>query len=135
MVKFIPVAPKDIPTTREGRRGRVSYPLLKSFLEANIRCAKLDLTGLGKNPAYLRSVLYSYIRNHKLPIRIFASSGDMYMLRLDMDDEGNVDPKWSYEEHEASDGHSGTLRNMPSVPITPDEVDRRFQKERKQATK
>ncbi len=128
MVKFVQVSPKDIPTHREGRRGRVSYPLLKSFLESNFPCAKLDLTGLNKNPTYLRSVLYSYIRSHKLPIKIFSSSGDLYLMRLDMDDEGTVNNAWQPED-EATEGSKGELGHIEAVPLDAEEVSKRFKQE------
>lgn len=133
-MKIIPIAPADIPTNREGRRGRVSYPILKSFLEAKIRCGKLDLTGVKQNPTYLRSVLYSYIRNHKLPIKIFSSSGELYLLRLDMDDEGEVNEDWVPED-ETTEGSAGHLRDVPAEIISPEVVGKRFAKEKRLSTK
>lgn len=134
MVKLIPVNPGDIPTNREGRRGRTSYPLLKMFLESNVRCSKLDLTGLDKNPNYLRSVLFSYINSHKLPIKIFSAGGELYLLRLDMDEEGVVDPNWTSEE-KATEGAGGLLRDMPPQAITPTEVTKRSKIEKGKITK
>lgn len=135
MVKLVEVDPKDIPTNREGRRGRVSYPLLKQFLESGIRCAKLDLTGLDKNVNYLRSILYSYIRSHGLPVKLFSAAGDLHFLRLDMDDKGNVDPNWKPEQEVASEGSAGHLRSMEPLEITSVEVQRRFNEEKGAALK
>lgn len=134
MVTFVKVDPKDIPTERLGRRGRVSYPLLKSFMEANMKVAKLDLTGLEKNPQYLRSVLYSYIRSHKLPIKVFSAAGDMHLMRLDLDNDGNPIPGYSYEES-ATEGAAGHLKDMEAKPIDGAEVDARFKQEKGQVTK
>lgn len=135
MVKFVEVDPSEINTERLGRRGRVSYPLLKGFLEADIKMAKLDLTGLVKNPNYLRSVLYSYIRSHKLPVKIFSAQGEMYLMRLDMDASGVVDPNWKPQEDEASEGSKALQRDETPVPISAAEVAERFNKEKGQITK
>lgn len=138
MVSFIPVDPADIPDSREGRRGRVSYPLLKTFMEQNLKCAKIDLTGLNRRPDYLRAVLYSYIRNHRLPIRIFSAKGDLYMMRLDLKNDGSTDPQWdpsTLDGETATEGAGGHLRNAEAVPITADEVTRRFGQEKNQITK
>ena len=60
MVKFIDIDPKDVDTTRLGRRGRISYPILKAFMERNSKISKLDCSGLTQNRTYLRSVLSAY---------------------------------------------------------------------------
>lgn len=134
MVQFIQVDPANIPDKRMGRRGRVSYPLLKSFLEANMKCVKVDLTGYNRNPTYLRSVLTSYIKSKQLPIKLFAAEGDLHLLRLDMDDEGNIDPNWKCEEV-TTEGNLGLMRNTVPLPITPQEVQNRFNVEAGQITK
>ena len=83
MVKFIDIDPKDIDTERLGRRGRVSYPIIKAFMERNTKLSKLDLAGLDRNPSYLRSVLGAYINTHNLPIRIFSAAGELHLMRLE----------------------------------------------------
>lgn len=135
MVKMVEVSPEDIPTERLGRRGRVSYPMLKSFLEANVRCVKLDTTGYVKNPAYLRSVLYSYIKSHKLPIKLFSAGGEMYLLRLDMTKDGSLIEDWKPDEDVATEGAGGLLRDMAAQSITPEEVNARFEVEKRVTTK
>lgn len=137
MVKLIEVDPADIPTERLGRRGRVSYPLLKSFLESGIRCAKLDTTGLDKNINYLRSVLYSYIRSHGLPIKLFSADGDLHLLRLNMNAAGEIDPNWKPDtsEERPTEGAAGHLRDLEAEMISPIEVERRFQQEKGKSTK
>lgn len=135
MVTFREVDPSTIDTQREGRRGRVSYPLLKSFLERNIKMAEVELTGLNKNPQYLRSVLNTYIKSHRLPIKIFQSGGKMYLMRLDLDNAGQP-IAWSADtSEEATEGAGGLLRAMTPQPITDDEVDARFNTEKNQVTK
>lgn len=134
MVKLIEVDASEISTERLGRRGRVSYPLLKSFLESNVRCVKIDMAGLDKNPAYLRSVLQTYIKSHQLPIKLFAAGGDLHLLRLDMDDKGQLIPDWKPGET-TTEGNAGALRSLEAAPITPGEVQERFTVERRQTVK
>lgn len=131
MVKLVPVDLASLDTHREGRRGRVSYPIIKSFLESNIKCAMVDLTGLDKNPTYLRSVLHMYTQSHKLPIKIFTSGGNIHMLRLDLDAEGNKIEDWTFEppEGRASEGSAAKFRDLPAAPITREEVSKRFSEE------
>lgn len=90
MVKFIDVDPSEIPELRESRRGRVSYPILKSFLETNKVLVKLDRTGVSQNVQTLTVCLNSYIRTHELPIKIFQRSGNLYIMRTDTDDNGKL---------------------------------------------
>lgn len=134
MVKLIPVDPADVPTERSGRRGRVSYPIIKNFLEMNQKMCKLDLTGLDKNPAYLRSVLYSYIKSHNLPIKVFSADGELHLMRLDLDNEGNLIEGWEAKES-TTDGHSGSLVDEIPVEITVNEVSKRYTKEKGATTK
>lgn len=135
MVTFTPVDPASLKTERLGRRGRISYPLLKSFLEANVKLAKLDLTGLSKNPNYLRSVLTSYIKSHKLPIKLFAANGDLHLMRLDLNNDGTPIPNWKPDTDVATEGYGGLERDTPATPLTDDEVDRRFHAELPQSLK
>lgn len=132
MVKLVEVNVADIPTERLGRRGRVSYPLIKSFMESNMRCAKLDLTGFAKNPAYLRSVLASYITTHKMPIKLFAAGGDLHMLRLDLDAKGQPNG-WTPEERATEGG--GSHRDEAPIELTTVEIERRFNEEQNKTTK
>ena len=133
MVKFIKVDPAEIDTNRLGRRGRVSYPLLKSFMEANIKMAKLDLTGYEGNPINIRSATTYYIKAHSLPIKIFSAGGDMYLMRLDFDSNGKPIENW--QEEAASEGALGKERGVAAVPLNAAEVDKRFNKEAHKTTK
>lgn len=131
MVKFVPVAPDEIDNIRDGRRGRVSYPILKSFLETNLPLAKLDRTGIQQSLMSLNSCLTAYIRNHGLPIKIFQRRGEIYLMRLDLDDKGNPLP-----EEEVPDTTQGEQDiDAEIVEIDDVEVERRFQIEKGQVTK
>lgn len=90
MVKFIPVDPEEVPNLREGRRGRVSYPILKAFLESNMPLARLDRTGMAQSLQALSMTLNQYVRTHDLPIQMFTRSGEIYLARTDVDDNGNI---------------------------------------------
>lgn len=133
MVKFVDIDPAEINTERSGRRGRVSYPILKAFMERNAKVSKLDLTGLDKNPQYLRSVLHAYIKSHKMPIKVFSADGELHLMRLDLDNDGNAIP-WE-PEMLATEGAAGHLRDAEPRPINSDEVNSRFEKEKGKTTK
>lgn len=90
MVKFIDVNPEDIPNLMQGRRGKVSYPILKSFLETNKLAAMLDRKGMDRPTQGLTMALNSYIRTHELPIRLVQRNGEIYLLRTDIDDNGEL---------------------------------------------
>lgn len=128
MVNLVAVDPATIGTTkREGRRGRVSYPIIKAFLESGVVCMKIDPTSTEKKPEYLRSVLTSYIKSHGHPIKLFSEGGELHLLRIDLDEQGNIDPNWQPEDptETASEGSLGNRREMEPVQITLQEVDRR----------
>lgn len=125
-MKFIPVSPEDVPNFREAHRGRVSYPILKGFLETNMPIAMLDRTGIQQSFQSLYSSLTAYIRSHNLPIKLFSRGGQLYLTRLDMDNDGNVIENWQQEATQASG---------PIVDMTPDVVAGMFQQEKDQVTK
>ena len=133
MVKFVDVDPNDVPNFREGRRGRVSYPILKSFMETNKHLAMLDRTGIQQSLQSLSSCLTAYIRNHELPIKMFTRSGQIYLMRLDFDEDGNLIENWNQEQ--ATEGRKGIDRNMEAVPLDASEVSRRFEEEKGAVTK
>jgi hypothetical protein len=91
-MKLVPVDPKTIEMVRRGRRGRVSYPILKMFLESASPVSKLDRTGITQSMMSLRGSLNSYIQAHGLPVEMWQSDGEIYLARTDVDDTGNIDP-------------------------------------------
>jgi hypothetical protein len=135
MVKFIDVDPANIPTTREGRRGRVSYPILKSFLETGKVCVQLDRTGIQSSFQALYSMMGSYIKNHDLPIKIFSSGGEIFFMRLDLDNEGNEVPDWRTKNAKATDGRLGLEADTPATPLNAAEVATRYTQEKGRVTK
>lgn len=152
MVMFTQVDPADLNTDRLGRRGRVSYPILKAFMEANIKCAKPNIDELGKNPAYLRSVLTSYINSHNLPIKLFSAGGVLHLMRTDLDNDGkpiedpnrtpmgmksklDVTTAPTVEVERPTEGAAGHLRDIEARPIDAAEVAARFSVEKGLMTK
>lgn len=87
MVQFIPVSPEEIDSInlREGHRGRVSYPILKSFMELGEPMCQLDRTGMQQSLQSLSSSLGAYIRSHNLPIKLFMRRGQIFLARTDID--------------------------------------------------
>ncbi len=136
MVKLVPVDPSEISTERLGRRGRVSYPIVKQFLEMKIKICRADLDGLQTKPNYLRSMLHSYISNHNLPIKVFSAAGVLYLMRLDIDDDGKDIPDWEeLGKDQTTEGAAGALRDVKAAPVDPKEVAKRFKKEKDKTTK
>jgi len=137
MVKFIDLDPANIDTSRIGSRGRVSYPIIKGFMERNVKLSQLDLEGLDKNPTYLRSVLTSYINSHNMPIRIFAANGELHLMRLDLNNDGTPNPNWQQElqRSRSTEGAPGFERDVEIVPLDANEVQRRYEQEKGRTTK
>ncbi len=127
MVKFEQVDPEEIDNMRQGRRGRVSYPILKGFLETNYFLAKLDRTGVQQSMQSLTSSLGAYIRSHEMPIKLFQRSGEVYLMRLDIDENGDPIEDWLEKKDEDAMGSP--------VPITPVEVAKRYDEEKGKTTK
>ena len=101
MAKFEEVKPEDIPTTVGGRRGKVCYPLVKMFLDSNVKCSKLDKEDMKRTNQSIYTGLKMYVKNHDLAIKVFMAGGEIYFMRLDMDNEGNIIENWKEETAEA----------------------------------
>ncbi len=127
MVKFERIDPTEIDNLRQGRRGRVSYPILKGFLETDFFLAKLDRTGVQQSMQSLTSSLGAYIRSHELPIKLFQRGGEIYLMRLDIDENGDPIENWLEKKEEDATG--------TPVPITSVEVDKRYKEEKDKTTK
>jgi hypothetical protein len=130
MVKFNQIDPTEFEDSREGRRGRVSYPILKSFLETGFFMAQLDRHGMQQSYQALYSSLTAYIRNHVLPIKLFSRGGQIILMRLDVDKDGNEIPDWQQRILGLTDDS-----DEDAAPINPDTVARRYDVERFEVTK
>ncbi len=127
MVKFEQIDPGEINNLRQGRRGRVSYPILKGFLETDYFLAKLDRTGVQQSMQALTSSLGAYIRSHEMPIKLFQRTGEIYLMRLDIDENGDPIEDWLEKK---DDDATGT-----PIPITAVEVEKRYDEEKDKTTK
>ncbi|MCK9570572.1 hypothetical protein M0R72_16610 [Candidatus Pacearchaeota archaeon] len=94
MVKFIQVSPDDIPNFREPRKGRVSYPILKAFLDSGMVLARMDREGIQRSVTGLSAGLTAYIKSHDLPVKLFVRDGEIHLLRLDLNDDGTPNPDY-----------------------------------------
>jgi hypothetical protein len=93
----------------------------------------MDRTGIQQSLQSLQSCLFSYIRNHELPIKMFTRGGQIYFMRLDIDKNGN--PMGDWKEEHATEGRDGADRNVIAIPIDDAEVATRFKEEEGQVTK
>jgi hypothetical protein len=142
MVKFIDVDPNEIPNLRDGRRGRVSYPILKSFMETGKVLAKLDRTGIQQSLQSLNSSLGAYIRSHNLPLRVFNRQGEIYLARTDTDlftEDGMAAPAINIDTMARVRDNVGVASDElladDSIPDLDDEVEVRATIEAGQTTK
>ena len=94
-MKFIDIDPSEVDTSRSGRRGRIAYPIVKAFIERNVKMCKLDVEGTKYKLVSLRANLHSYVTRHEMPVQVFQAGGDLHMMRLDIDNEGNPIENWA----------------------------------------
>ncbi len=127
MVKFIEIDPNEVSDATWTHRGRVSYPILKGFLETNFFVVMLDRTGMQQSLQALQSSLRAYTINHKLPIKVFTRKGEIYLMRLDVDKDGKEISDWKDKK--------GPLSGTEPVKITTQEVAARFEEEKDKTTK
>jgi hypothetical protein len=124
MVKFVKVDPKEVGDAVWTHRGRVSYPILKGFLETNHFMAMIDRTGMQQSLQSLNSSLRAYIISHKMAIKLFSRKGELYLMRLDVDEDGNQIEDWNKKVY--AEG---------AKPLNASEVATRFEEEKDQTTK
>jgi hypothetical protein len=138
MAKWVEVDPDDVPNLREGRRGRVSYPLLKTFLETGLTVAKLDRTGIQQALQPLSMTLGTYVRSHNLPIHLFTRGGEIFAARTDIDEDGNPNPLYNDIDKVPSSGDvTGQAPiGLTDAPLIDDNVvDERYGLEKNLTTK
>ena len=93
MVKLVEVSEEEaMSISSRGHRGRISYPILKSFMESNLRFSRLDREGLSQSALALTATLGAYAKTKGLPVRVSHRNGEVYLMRSDMDKEGNILP-------------------------------------------
>jgi len=131
-MKLLPVDPAKIPDLQSTSRGRVSYPILKQFMESGLPVALLDRTGVQQSLAGLYSCLNSYAKNHDLPVKVLSRSGQLYLVRLDIDGDGKPNPNWRADT--ARGQYKGTEEGDP-VSIDDAVIEERFSHEKDNVTK
>ena len=134
MQLFTEVDPAQIEDHRLGRRGRISYSIIKSFMESGMYCAKLNREEVSKKPEYLKTLLGGYVKRHDLPIRIFLAQGDVHLLRLDFDEDGNKIEDWKayhgLEEGEEEE-EEGEPNESDATPIHEEDPSARAAEEKR----
>lgn len=100
MVRFKDISKEDLEALPgRGRRGGISWPICKAFLDTGKYMVEVDLEDLGRTVDQIAPTLMSYIKKHRLPIRVIRRSGRMFLQRLDVDEEGNI-IQWPPPEEE-----------------------------------
>lgn len=121
MVKFIDVDPDEFVGRREGRKGALSYPILKAFLETQKKAVKVDRSEppLSKKTIMsIRTSMDTYIKSHQMPIRTMQRGENLYLIRRDLDDEGNFDPNWSWDgEHADAAPDEDEVQSVATTPL------------------
>lgn len=92
--KFIKKDLEELDNMRYSRRGRVSYPILKGFMETGYQLAEVQQEGSKRKPFSLAMLLRAYIERHNLPIKTLMRGGKLFLMRLDIDDKGNPIEDW-----------------------------------------
>ncbi len=126
MVKFVEVDPRDIEDGQFSHRGRVSYPILKGFMETKTFMVMIDRTGMQQSASGLQSSLGAYAKKHQLPIRVFSRNSQVYLMRLDVDSQGKEVPNWK-------DTYEPDTSNASPIGVI--EVERRYKEEKDKTTK
>lgn len=85
MVEQIPLTDEELEKLLAGgrgmRRGRVSYPILKMFIESGHKAVKLDIEG---TKAYSRAqMLRQYAKEHNLPVKILVRQKQLYLVKAE----------------------------------------------------
>jgi len=125
MGMFKEVDPDEVTEMKTGRRGRVSYPIMKSFLESGMVCAQLDRTGIDKTFMSLYTSLNMYVKNHELPVKVFSRDSEIYLMRLDLNADKTPNPNWKVELSAERD----------AIELTGEVVAKKYSEEKDNVTK
>lgn len=102
-IKMIDVDPNELDMVREGRKGRMCYPIVKTFLDSGKVLVKLDISETGKTFNSLYTSLNGYCNNHDVPVKVFSKNQEIYLMRLDRDKDGNEIANWKEIKDKKSD--------------------------------
>lgn len=132
-MKLVPVEADKIPDLQMRRRGRVSYPILKQFMESNSVASMIDRTGVQQSMQGLNSCINAYAKNHNMPVHCFSRDGELYLLRLDLNGDGSPNPDYKPENERAGQFKGGEAG--PAKDITDEIIEERSKTDGKNATK
>jgi hypothetical protein len=83
-------------------------------METGLVLAKLDRTDVGRSLISLSTGLSTYVKSHELPIKIFQRQGELYLLRLDLDANGDPNPEY---EGKVTDASTNEVVEKSPIPI------------------
>lgn len=132
-MKLIPVEADKIPDLQLRRRGRVSYPILKQFMESGSVASMLDRTNVQQSMQGLNSCLNAYAKSHKMPVSCFSRDGELYLIRLDLNGDGTPNPDYKPESGSSGQYKGGEVG--PPKDITDEVIKERMEKDGENTTK
>jgi hypothetical protein len=136
---FEPVEIDDIPANQGGANGRVSFPLVKAFMDSGLASAKLNREMIDENRTIksLRGNIRYYVRQHKLPIMVHLVDGELYLIRTDMNEGFKSEWEIQQDKDEAKMHRNNLLKTVipsaPSVDLTDEEIERQAKQQGKSA--
>lgn len=72
----------DIPKPGKDTRVHYAHKLLADFRDMRQKCVSVHIDS--EQHMYMRSALEHYIKAHKLPVKVSAVQGVVYLIRTDM---------------------------------------------------
>lgn len=134
-----PVDPRTISNRGPGHRGRVSYPLLKEFMESDALVSQVDMEGMQQTMISLRATLSYHIRSKDLPVTVFQRDNILHLARVDkemLEDGTIVDvPNWRDIRDASKGAESGEHAQDEPEPLDMEELNRKYEEERNAITK
>jgi hypothetical protein len=93
-MKFEPIEPQELEKSFESRRGRVSYPIIKGFMETGQYAAKVNFEDPSRKPATMYILLKSYVANNDVPVKVLLRKNRVILVRLDINEKGDKIDNW-----------------------------------------
>lgn len=82
---FLKEVDKDVLQSMKGKRGRVSYPIIRHFLESGLQVAEVQVEKIyDKSLHSLYMALKSYLQSHPdYPVTVVIRKGKLFLVRVD----------------------------------------------------
>lgn len=116
-ITFVRRTLDEIENSADSRRGRVSYPIIKGFMETGYQVAEVDLTESGRKPMTLQVLLKSFIDTHQLPVKVLLRRGRLFLMRLDIDEQGKEIPNWKELLEEEKRATVGEVEDITATVV------------------